>query len=73
MRLALFSGVTIASLLILWLDWPRMKANPAKDKAAFLSLLLVTWLLSMLDLPNTLGPTTFLEAVFKPLRGLLEK
>lgn len=73
MRLAFFSCVTIAVLLILWFDWPRMKAKPPKDKAAFVTLLLIGWLLSMLDLPNTPGPTTLLEAVFKPFRGLVEK
>ncbi|MDQ8734179.1 hypothetical protein [Paenibacillus sp. LHD-38] len=73
MRLALFSGVTIAALLILWFEWPRMKAKPIKDKAALVSLLLIGWLLTMLDLPNTPGPTTLLEAIFKPFRGLVEK
>ncbi|HTG70739.1 MAG TPA: hypothetical protein VL921_15885 [Candidatus Udaeobacter sp.] len=73
MKLALFTGVTFAALLILWCDWPRMKEKPTKDKAAFVSLLLIGWLLSMLDLPNTPGPITLLEAIFKPFRGLVEK
>ncbi|MEV5028313.1 hypothetical protein [Paenibacillus sp. LPE1-1-1.1] len=73
MRLAFFIGVTIAALLILSFEWPRMKAKPAKDKAALVSLLLIGWVLSMLDLPNMPGPTTLLEVIFYPFRGLIEK
>ena len=73
MKWIFFCFITISVLLIMWIDWPKIKGKPAWDKAAFISLLILVWVLSMLDLPNTPGPTTFYEFIFKPLRGLVEK
>jgi Na+/melibiose symporter-like transporter len=73
MSWSFFSCVTIAVLLITWFEWPKLKQKPKKDKVAFISLLLIVWLLSMLDLPNTPGPTTVLHFIFKPFKGLLEQ
>lgn len=73
MRPAFAIGVTITAMLILWYDWPRMKAKPSKDKAALAALLLIGWLMSLLNLEDTPGPATLLEAIFKPFRGLVEK
>lgn len=67
-----FIGVTIAVLLIVWFEWKKLRSKPAKDKAVFVALLLLVWILSMLDLPKTPGPTTFLLYIFKPFKGLLE-
>lgn len=73
MRWSFFCGVTIAVLLIWWFEWPKLKQKPKRDKSIFVSLLLLIWLLSMLDLPNTPGPTTLLQFIFKPFKGLVEQ
>ncbi|CAH1207388.1 hypothetical protein PAECIP111892_02872 [Paenibacillus auburnensis] len=73
MNLVLFSFVTLAGLLILRLEWTKMKAKKTRDKSAFFTLLLIVWLLSILDLSNAPGPLTFFEAIFRPFRGWLEK
>ncbi|WP_310832138.1 hypothetical protein [Paenibacillus pedocola] len=73
MNLVLFSFVTLAALLILRLEWTKMKAKKTRDKSAFFSLLLIVWLLSILDLSNAPGPLTLFEAIFKPFRGWIEK
>ncbi|NOU97274.1 hypothetical protein GC093_29195 [Paenibacillus sp. LMG 31456] len=72
MRWSVFWGVTIAVLLITWYEWKRLKTMPKKDKLVLISLLLLVWFMSMLDLPKTPGPTTFLHFIFKPFRPLLE-
>ncbi|WP_068501168.1 hypothetical protein [Paenibacillus kribbensis] len=72
MRWYFFCFITISVLLITRFEWPKLKAKPVKDKAVFVSLLLLVWILSMLDLPNTPGPTTVLLFIFKPFRGLTE-
>ncbi len=73
MRWSFFCGVTITVLLIGWFEWSKLKQKPKRDKAVFVSLLLLVWLLSMLDLPNTSGPTRVLEFIFKPFKGLVEQ
>lgn len=70
--MSLFAFVTCAVLLTVLLDWHLVKKKPLKDKAAFIGLLLAGWLLSMFDLPNTPGPTSLLDIVFKPFMGLLK-
>lgn len=72
MRWTFFCIVTIAVSLIAWVEWPKLKEKPRRDRVVFTSLLILGWGLSMLDLPNTPGPTTVLEVIFKPLRPLLE-
>lgn len=65
-------GITIAVMLISLLEWPKLKAKPMWDKAVFVSLLLLVWLLSMFDLPNTTGPSTVLQVIFNPFKELVE-
>ena len=48
---AFFATTVIVALIILY-QWPRMKQNPKKDKLAFITLLLIGWVLSMFDLPT---------------------
>lgn len=66
----LTSGIVV---LIILYQWPRMKQNPRKDKMAFVSLLLIGWILSMFDLPHMSGPTSWIEALFKPFGRFMEK
>lgn len=58
--------------LILLLQWPKMKNSPIKDKLAFISLLLIGWVLSMFDLMHISGPVSWLDTLTKPLTRLLE-
>ncbi|MFE5322466.1 hypothetical protein ACFQ88_27685 [Paenibacillus sp. NPDC056579] len=72
MRWTFFYIVTVSVLVIAWVEWPQLKKKPKRDRVVFVSLLLLGWGLSMLDLPNTPGPPMVLEAIFKPLWPLLE-
>ncbi|MFD0711598.1 hypothetical protein [Paenibacillus sp. GCM10027626] len=72
MNWRIWISATIIILLIFWFEWPRIKQNPPKDKAAFVVLLLIGWVLSMFDLLHLPGPTTLLNAIFKPLARMLE-
>ncbi|CAI6082182.1 hypothetical protein PAECIP112173_03472 [Paenibacillus sp. JJ-100] len=70
--LAFFSTMVIITVIIA-LQWPRMKHYPRKDKGAFLVLLLFGLVLSMFDLKYMNGPTTWVEAIFKPFGQFMEK
>ena len=73
MRWGAFFCTTIIVALIILYQWPKMKQNPKKDKIAFSILLLIGWVLSMFDLPHMAGPTTWIEALFKPFGQFMEK
>ncbi|WP_127532568.1 hypothetical protein [Paenibacillus kobensis] len=73
MNISLFITITLAVIAIWWLDWPKIKKKTGKEKTLFIMLLLLGWVLSMLNLPDTPGPTTLLQFVFKPLEPLVEK
>lgn len=73
MRGSFFCSVTIAVLLILWFEWRNLKQKPKKDRVVFLTLIILVWFLSMLNLPNTPGPISFLQVIFKPFKGLIEQ
>ncbi|MGG1253365.1 hypothetical protein ABE205_24670 [Brevibacillus agri] len=53
-------------------EWPRLSRLPGRDKVSFITLLFTGWVLSLLDLPNLPGPTTLINAIFKPLGQFLE-
>ncbi|MDQ1914491.1 hypothetical protein RAC89_29360 [Paenibacillus sp. GD4] len=72
MRWSFFTIATIATLIIWKWEWSKMKKKPAWDRGVFVSFLLLVWALSMFDLPNTPGPRTLLQFLYKPLKGLLE-
>lgn len=73
MRWGAFFATTVIVALITLYQWPRMKQNPKKDKMAFITLLLIGWVLSMFDLPNIGGPTAWVEALFRPFGRFMEK
>lgn len=64
--------MSVLVCILFALEWPRLSGLPKRDKAAFITLLFVAWVLSMLDLPNLPGPTTFINALFRPLGQYLE-
>ncbi|MEW9699178.1 hypothetical protein [Paenibacillus sp. SI8] len=73
MNWTFFICITIASLLVAWFEWPKLKQKPKRERVIFVSLLLFVWVLSMFDLTHTPGPTTVLQTIFKPFKGLLEQ
>ncbi|WP_338472918.1 hypothetical protein R4Z10_09425 [Niallia sp. XMNu-256] len=65
-------GVTVIWMLIILYQWPKLKKNSRKVKAAFLSLMLVNWILAVLLIifPEMPGPGQLIEFIyssFKPL------
>lgn len=69
---AFFATTGIVALIILF-QWPKIKHNPKKDKLAFFMLLLLGSVLSMFDLPHIAGPTSWIEALFKPFGQWMEQ
>ncbi|WP_374724338.1 hypothetical protein [Calidifontibacillus erzurumensis] len=51
-----------------------MKKNSLKEKAAFLSMTFLGWILALLLIifPDIPGPTQLIDAIFKPLGKILE-
>ncbi|MBD8006927.1 hypothetical protein [Bacillus norwichensis] len=62
---AFFITLMIVIVIIL-LQWPRLKVNPSKDKAAFMVLLVIGLAFSLFDLQRMKGPITLRESLFKP-------
>jgi hypothetical protein len=73
MRWQRIAGVTLIVSIIFLYEWPRIKRNPPKDKAAFAVMMLAGWVLSLFDLPVTTGPITWITTMFKPLGKMMEK
>jgi hypothetical protein len=71
-RWGAFFGTTLIITIIIFIQWPRLKKYPKKEKWAFFILLSIGWGLSMFDLPNMAGPMTWLQALFKPFAPLME-
>lgn len=71
MKWGLLLGMSTVVGLIILFEWPKLKPLPWKDKASFFTLLFIGWFLSMFDLPNVPGPTSVIEALFKPLARML--
>ncbi|AOH53496.1 hypothetical protein ABE28_003960 [Peribacillus muralis] len=69
---AFFSTAFIVTVIILY-EWPKIKRKPAKDKIALISLLLIGLLLSMFNLQEMAGPTSWIEALFRPLGEFMER
>lgn len=71
---ALGSITTIVILMTLF-EWPRIRQNRKKDKAAFIVVLSLVCMLAVLltYFPGLPGPDDWVEAIYKPLGKLLEK
>ncbi|MBS4188953.1 hypothetical protein KHA94_01815 [Bacillus sp. FJAT-49705] len=68
-----FLATAFIILIIILLQWPKMKQKPKKEKSAFIVLLLIGLFLSMFDLPYIGGPAKWIEYVFNPFGEILEK
>ncbi|QMV44723.1 hypothetical protein [Cohnella cholangitidis] len=68
-RVMIGTAVVIAAIVAY--EWPKMKHYPRKDKASFIVLILLGWILAQFDLQYLAGPTTLLESIFKPVSKLL--
>jgi hypothetical protein len=68
-------AITVGVVLITLYEWPKINQNQKKEKATFVSITVMGWLLAILLLffPDMPGPTQMVEKVFKPLGKLLEK
>ncbi|WP_232732362.1 hypothetical protein [Bacillus sp. mrc49] len=73
MKWAAFLSTAFIIILITLYEWPRMKQKPVKDKLALISLLLIGLLLSMFNLQEMAGPTSWIEAMFRPLGEFMER
>jgi hypothetical protein len=71
-RWGTFFGTTLMIVILLSIQWSKIKKYEKKDKWAFFILLLIGWGLSMLDLPHITGPITWLEIPFRPLGKFME-
>jgi hypothetical protein len=68
-------AITVGVVLLILYEWPKMKQNQKKEKAAFVTLTAMGWLLAILLVffPDMPGPTQMIEKLFKPLGKLIEK
>ncbi|WP_134701155.1 hypothetical protein [Ammoniphilus sp. YIM 78166] len=70
---AIVGATFIVSLMTLY-EWPKLNRKQKKEKAAFVALTGMGWLLAILlaHFPELPSPTKVVEAVYKPLGKLLE-
>ncbi|QRG65083.1 hypothetical protein [Brevibacillus choshinensis] len=67
MKWGLILSMTALAVVLILYEWPRVKKLTKKDKWVFLTLVTISWVLSMFDLPNLPGPTTIVQSILKPL------
>lgn len=69
-----FVSILIMIFMSLY-QWPKLKKNQKKEKAAFLSLLILGWALAILLIifPDIPGPTQLIDWIYKPFGKILEK
>jgi hypothetical protein len=70
---ALFGSTFIVFCMTLF-QWPKLNSNQKKEKAAFITLSILGWMLMNLlfTFPYIPGPTEVIDSIFKPLGKLLE-
>ncbi|PGY12943.1 hypothetical protein [Bacillus sp. AFS031507] len=75
MKWIMVLGITICMILIALFEWPKMSRNQKKEKAAFVTITAMGWLLAILLLffPDMPGPTQLIDKLFKPLGQIIEK
>lgn len=73
MKWGAFFATMIIVMIIVFLQWPKMKTNPKKDKTAFIILLAIGLLLSMFNLQYIKGPSAVRQFLFKPFIEYMQK
>jgi hypothetical protein len=65
---------TIIVICMFLFQWPKITKEQKKEKAAFITLTVLGWVLInfLFIFPNTPGPTELISLMFKPLGRLLE-
>ena len=68
-------GVTVIVVIMILYEWPKMNPEQKREKATFIGLLAMGWLLGVLlvffpDMPN---PSKLFAAVFEPFGKMLEQ
>ena len=65
-------GVTVLLVLIYWLQWPVLEKNVKKVKMAFLSIMIVNWVLAVLLVifPEMPGPGKMVDFIYKSFKPL---
>lgn len=68
-------GLTVIVAFIFLYEWPQMNPKQKKEKAAFIGVTTMGWLLGVLLVfyPDLPGPTELFSMIFGPLGKLLEK
>ncbi|MCZ8515133.1 hypothetical protein O9H85_22470 [Paenibacillus filicis] len=68
-------GATVILFLMALYEWPKMNQEPKKEKAVFVSLAAMGWILAVLLIffPDMPGPTQLIDKIYKPLGRLIEK
>ncbi len=64
--------VQVLIWLIVLFEWKRLKNAPKADKITFVTILILSALLSFFQLDNLPGPMTFLDYIFGPLGKIME-
>jgi len=75
MKWLTIAGITLCVILMALFEWPKMDRHQKKEKAAFVTIVAMGWLLVILLLffPEMPGPTQMIDKLFKPLGKMLEK
>lgn len=68
-------GATFIVALMVLYEWPKMNPQQKKEKAAFIALAAMGWLLAILlaYFPDMPSPTKLVDTIYKPLGKVLEK
>jgi 4-hydroxybenzoate polyprenyltransferase len=75
LKLAAVLGITLLVALMALYEWWRMDhQKQKKEKAAFVTLAVMGWLLAILLVyfPDMSGPTQLMETIYKPFEKILE-
>ncbi|WP_372632711.1 hypothetical protein [Cohnella sp.] len=75
MKWAAVAGITAIVALMAALEWPKLKPDQKKEKAAFAAITFIGWLIASLLVfyPEMPGPTQLVDRIYQPLGKLLEK
>ncbi|WP_394236225.1 hypothetical protein [Niallia oryzisoli] len=64
--------VQVVIWFIVLFEWKQLKNRSKADKFTLAGILIISALLSFLNLENVPGPMTFLQYIFGPLGRLME-